>query len=243
MDPGRDTAAGKGQRATFRGGLKKAGLPALGLPGRWFPSEAPQQVAPGRRDPRGTQMGATSRGPFSRWGRTRRPAEPKAGPGPDAPAGVSCRDPESAPTPAPALPSLLDPGLVHTGGAAGGEAPGHGFGRCLGAAVRVSALLIPHGFDVAAAPHPAAGDLPILAPSGVTPPVILRHLQGQQLLSLGHPPAKPGSQGPCPHRQGRDTRGRARGKRSGCPPITGGPHHPPWTCRCSTKVTGQEPRG
>ena len=30
-----------------------------------------------------------------------------------------------------------------------------------------------------AAPHPAAGDLPVLAPSGVTPPVILRHLQGQ----------------------------------------------------------------
>lgn len=75
--------------------------------------------------------------------------------------------------------SLLDPGLVHTGGAAGGEASGDCFGGCLGAAIRVSTLLIPHGFDVTATPHPAARDLPILAPGGVTPPVILWHLEEQ----------------------------------------------------------------
>lgn len=77
---------------------------------------------------------------------------------------------------------LLYPGLVHAGGTAGGEPPGEGFGRGLGAAIRVSALLIPHGFDVAAAAHAPARDGPL--GRGV------RLARGQQrgapLASAGH---------------------------------------------------------
>lgn len=49
--------------------------------------------------------------------------------------------------------------------------------RRLGAGVRVPALLVPHGFDVAAAPHPATRDLVILPVPRVTAPVVLRHLR------------------------------------------------------------------
>lgn len=49
--------------------------------------------------------------------------------------------------------------------------------RRLGAGVRLSALLVPHGFNVAAAPHSTARDLVILPIARVTPPIILRHLR------------------------------------------------------------------
>lgn len=49
--------------------------------------------------------------------------------------------------------------------------------RRLGAGVRLPALLVPHGFNVAAAPHATARDLVILPVAGVTPPIILRHLR------------------------------------------------------------------
>lgn len=55
--------------------------------------------------------------------------------------------------------------------------------RRLGAGVRLAALLIPHGFDVAAAPHPPTGDLIVLAVAGVTPPVILGHLGGNRYVA------------------------------------------------------------
>lgn len=48
--------------------------------------------------------------------------------------------------------------------------------RRLGAGVRVPALLVPHGLDVAAAPHPATGDLVVLAVPRVAAPLVLRHL-------------------------------------------------------------------
>lgn len=50
--------------------------------------------------------------------------------------------------------------------------------RRLGAGVRVPALLVPHGLHVAAAPHPPAGDLVVLAVPRVAAPVVLRHLRG-----------------------------------------------------------------
>lgn len=52
---------------------------------------------------------------------------------------------------------------------------GH-LGGCLGAGVRLPALLVAHGLDVAATPHPPAGDLLILAPRGVPSPLVLGHL-------------------------------------------------------------------
>lgn len=48
--------------------------------------------------------------------------------------------------------------------------------RRLGAGVRVAALLVAHGFHVAAAPHAATWDLVILAVARVATPVVLRHL-------------------------------------------------------------------
>lgn len=52
--------------------------------------------------------------------------------------------------------------------------------RGLGAGVRLSALLIPHGFDVAAAPHPTARNLIILPAAGVAPPLVLGNLCVEQ---------------------------------------------------------------
>lgn len=49
-------------------------------------------------------------------------------------------------------------------------------GGCLGAGVRVPAVLIAHGFDVAPAPHPPAGDLVVSAPRGAPSPLVLGHL-------------------------------------------------------------------
>lgn len=50
--------------------------------------------------------------------------------------------------------------------------------RGLGAGVGLAALLVAHGFDVAAAAHPPAWDLVVLAvAAGVTTPLILRHLR------------------------------------------------------------------
>lgn len=49
-------------------------------------------------------------------------------------------------------------------------------GGCLGAGVRVPAVLIAHGFDVAPAPHPPAGDLVVSAPCGAPSPLVLGHL-------------------------------------------------------------------
>lgn len=49
--------------------------------------------------------------------------------------------------------------------------------RRLGAGVRLPALLVPHGFNVAAAPHAPARDLVILPVARVTPPIVLRHLR------------------------------------------------------------------
>lgn len=49
--------------------------------------------------------------------------------------------------------------------------------RRLGAGVRLPALLVPHGFNVAAAPHATTRDLVILPVARVTPPIILRHLR------------------------------------------------------------------
>lgn len=57
-----------------------------------------------------------------------------------------------------------------------GVRPHRLLGRRLGAGVRLTAVLVSHGFHVAAAPHPTAGDLVILPVTGVTPPVILWHL-------------------------------------------------------------------
>lgn len=57
-----------------------------------------------------------------------------------------------------------------------GVRPHRLLGRRLGAGVRLSAVLVSHGFHVAAAPHPTTGDLVILPVTGVTPPVILWHL-------------------------------------------------------------------
>lgn len=51
-------------------------------------------------------------------------------------------------------------------------------GRGFGAGVGLSALLVAHGFDVAAAPHPTARDLVVLLVARVTPPVVLGHLAG-----------------------------------------------------------------
>lgn len=50
----------------------------------------------------------------------------------------------------------------------------HGGG--LGTGVRLSTLLITHGFDVTAAPHPPTGDLIVLTSPWVTTPLILRYL-------------------------------------------------------------------
>lgn len=52
--------------------------------------------------------------------------------------------------------------------------------RRLGAGVRLPALLVPHGFNVAAAPHATTRDLVILPVARVTPPIILRHLRRQR---------------------------------------------------------------
>ena len=59
-----------------------------------------------------------------------------------------------------------------------GVGPHHLLRRCLGAGVRLSALLVPHGFNIAAAPHPTTRDLIILPAARVTSPVILGHLSG-----------------------------------------------------------------
>ena len=53
---------------------------------------------------------------------------------------------------------------------------------------------VPHGFNIAAAPHSTAWDLVILAIARVTPPIILRHLRGyrkslREILSLKGPTA------------------------------------------------------
>ena len=50
------------------------------------------------------------------------------------------------------------------------------FGRRLGAGVRVTAVFISHGLDVAAAPHSSAGDFIIFTSRGVPCPFILRDL-------------------------------------------------------------------
>lgn len=52
---------------------------------------------------------------------------------------------------------------------------GHRWG-CFGAGVWLPALLVTHGFYVAAAPHPAAGYLLLFATCGVRTPIVLRHL-------------------------------------------------------------------
>lgn len=74
---------------------------------------------------------------------------------------------------------LLAPGLVGAGGAAVAVPPRGRPGRYFGAGVRVGAVLVAHGLDVAAAAHPPAGDLPVLAHRRVPAPLILRHL-GQE---------------------------------------------------------------
>ena len=50
------------------------------------------------------------------------------------------------------------------------------FGRRLGAGVRVTAVFISHGLDVAATPHSSAGDFIIFTSRGVPCPFILRDL-------------------------------------------------------------------
>lgn len=59
-----------------------------------------------------------------------------------------------------------------------GVGPHRPLRRRLGAGVRLPALLVPHGFDVAAAPHPTTRDLIVFPAAGVTPPLILGHLGG-----------------------------------------------------------------
>lgn len=58
--------------------------------------------------------------------------------------------------------------------------------RGLGAGVRLSALLVPHGFNVAAAPHPTTRDFIILPTAGVTSPLILGHLGGTGRAAVRH---------------------------------------------------------
>lgn len=67
-------------------------------------------------------------------------------------------------------------------------------GGRLGAGVRVPAVLIAHGFDVAPAPHPPAGDLVVSAPQGAPSPLVLGHL-GRAHRASG-PQLPPGATAP-----------------------------------------------
>ena len=55
-------------------------------------------------------------------------------------------------------------------------APRRRLGGGLGAAAGLVTVLVAHGFDVAPAPHPPAGDLVISAPRGAPCPLVLGHL-------------------------------------------------------------------
>lgn len=89
-------------------------------------------------------------------------------------------DSEKSPTSGEHLLESGHLGEGRLGGLQVAGSPSLHFGRRLGTAVRVAAVILRHGLDVAAAAHPPARDLVILGQRGEASPVVLRHLHQKQ---------------------------------------------------------------